>query len=112
MQVSLDAFAKKGNPQKNKLFLRLLDNAGWHRSAKLNVPEDIILYPIPPYTPELNPAEPLMPLLHEAIANDYLESLDQVEEKLSKRCLFLEQHPDLVKAVAGFAWASLWKYLG
>ncbi len=35
----------------------LLDQAGWHVSPKLTVPDNITLLPLPPYSPELNPVE-------------------------------------------------------
>src|SRR5215831_3634488 len=35
----------------------LLDQAGWHTSAKLDVPANISLRPLPPKAPELNPVE-------------------------------------------------------
>ena len=35
----------------------LLDQAGWHTSAKLKVPKNISLLPLPPKSPELNPTE-------------------------------------------------------
>ena len=35
----------------------LLDQAGWHTSAKLKVPANISLLPLPPKSPELNPQE-------------------------------------------------------
>jgi len=37
----------------------VLDQAGWHTSPKLQVPENISLLPLPlpPYAPELNPVE-------------------------------------------------------
>src|SRR3981081_4732069 len=35
----------------------LLDQAGWHLSAKLDVPDNITLMPLPPKCPELNPVE-------------------------------------------------------
>jgi hypothetical protein len=35
----------------------VLDQAGWHTSPKLRVPENISLLPLPPYAPELNPME-------------------------------------------------------
>ena len=35
----------------------LLDQAGWHTSAKLKVPANITLLPLPPKSPELNPTE-------------------------------------------------------
>jgi transposase len=35
----------------------MLDQAGWHMSAKLVVPANITLLPLPPRSPELNPVE-------------------------------------------------------
>ncbi len=35
----------------------VLDQAGWHRSKRLEVPGNITLLPLPPYSPELNPVE-------------------------------------------------------
>jgi hypothetical protein len=35
----------------------VLDGAGWHASPRLKVPDNIVLLPLPPYAPELNPAE-------------------------------------------------------
>ena len=35
----------------------LLDQAGWHGSARLPIPTNITLLPLPPRSPELNPVE-------------------------------------------------------
>ncbi len=35
----------------------VLDQAGWHGSKKLTAPNNVSLAPLPPYSPELNPAE-------------------------------------------------------
>ena len=35
----------------------MLDQAGWHTSAKLAVPDNITLLRLPPRSPELNPVE-------------------------------------------------------
>ena len=37
--------------------LLILDGAGWHGSAELEVPDNITLLKLPPYSPELNPME-------------------------------------------------------
>lgn len=37
----------------------VLDNAGWHVAKALQVPENITLLFLPPYSPELNPVERL-----------------------------------------------------
>ncbi len=35
----------------------LLDQAGWHGSEELEVPDNITLFPLPPRSPERNPVE-------------------------------------------------------
>ena len=35
----------------------VLDQAGWHRSKGLEIPPNISLIELPPYSPELNPIE-------------------------------------------------------
>jgi len=35
----------------------LLDQAGWHVSKRLSIPDNITLLPLPPKSPELNPVE-------------------------------------------------------
>lgn len=35
----------------------MLDQAGWHGQAALQVPDNITLLPLPPYSPQLNPQE-------------------------------------------------------
>jgi transposase len=41
----------------------VLDQAGWHRSKGLQVPANITLLHLPPYSPELNPVERLWAFL-------------------------------------------------
>jgi hypothetical protein len=43
----------------------LLDQAGWHLSAKLVVPKNITLVPLPPKCPELNPVENIWQFLRD-----------------------------------------------
>ncbi len=43
----------------------LLDQAGWHGSKELEVPDNITLFPLPPRSPELNPVENLWPLIRD-----------------------------------------------
>lgn len=35
----------------------VLDGAGWHASPRLKLPNNLVLLPLPPYAPELNPIE-------------------------------------------------------
>ena len=51
----------------------LLDQAGWHTSSKLAVPDNITLVPIPPRSPELNP--PFRRLLRNRLTGEGRERL-------------------------------------
>ena len=59
----------------------VLDQAGWHTSPKLRVPENISLLPLPPYPPELNPVEQVWAylranLLSHRVCNSYNAIVD------------------------------------
>ena len=43
----------------------LLDQAGWHLSDKLDIPDNITLMPLPPKSPELNPTENIWQFMRE-----------------------------------------------
>src|SRR6516162_2302205 len=65
----LSTFAEEVGAGPNKHILLVLDRAGWHRSARLKLPEGIHLVFLPPYSPEVQPAERLWPLSNEPLAN-------------------------------------------
>ena len=55
----------------------------------LQVPANVRLYPLPPCTPELQPAEHLWPLVREALANRDFDHLVGLAAKLRRRCDWL-----------------------
>jgi hypothetical protein len=57
----------------------LLNQAGWHLSAKLVVPENITLVPLPPKCPELNPTENIWQLIRDNwISNRIFKSYEAI----------------------------------
>jgi transposase len=59
--------------------LLVLDQAGWHNSGGLQVPDNIKLVFLPPYSPELNPVERLWQWLkRHSLRNRFYESLEKV----------------------------------
>jgi hypothetical protein len=95
--VTLDA-----GPRKR--IVLVLDRAGWHASNNLVVPEGIHLVFLPAYSPELQPAEHLWPLVHEAMANRRVETLEQLEDLLSERCRALAADAQLIRSNTLFHW--------
>ncbi len=60
-----------------------VDQAAWHRSKALVIPENIRLIYQPPYSPQLNPAEHIWEELREKyLPNRLFSSLDQLIEEL------------------------------
>lgn len=106
MSLALEEFARWADPGGTKLLVVLVDNAGWHVARRLVVPPNVMLHRLPPYTPELQPAEPLWPLLREAVANEGYTELAAMEPVLVERCRWLIDHPEAVRKVVGFRWAA------
>lgn len=102
--LALEHFAAEIGAGIKKQVLLLIDRAGWHMSQKVTVPEGIHLMPLPPYSPELQPAERLWPLTDEALENRYFETIDQLEQVLAARCVILEAQPEVIKAHTCFHW--------
>ena len=79
LSVVLAAFARTVGAGRDKLVVLVLDNAGWHISDKLKLPDGILLEFLPAYTPELQPAERLWPLTNEAVANKHFPTLKDLD---------------------------------
>ena len=56
----LKDFALHFGVGKDKHVVLPLDQAGWHMSESLEVPQGIHLVPLPPYSPELQPEQALV----------------------------------------------------
>ena len=106
MGEALAAFAAWADPGREKVLVVLVDNAGGHTAKKLVVPANVRLYPLPPCTPELQPAEHLWPLVREAVANRTFDHLVGLAAKLRRRCDYLADNPEIVKGAVGFHWAT------
>ena len=81
MNVFLDLL---GQAYSYDYIMLVLDNASWHRSKTLEIPENIELYPLLPYTPELNPIEQVWEEIREKnFLNEVFVSLHKV---VDRRC--------------------------
>ena len=76
-EAYLTAFSKY-KPDEYKIVI--IDNAGFHSTVNMNIPENIMLINIPPYSPELNPAEKVWGFLKGKFKNKVFDSLDKVKE--------------------------------
>ena len=104
MSQALAEFAAWADPHKKKILVVVVDNAGWHVAKKLVVPSNVVLHRLPPCTPELQPIETLWPLLRESVANRMFHDIGHLKNVLRRRCDYLANNPDVVRARIGFHW--------
>jgi transposase len=103
-EALLALFAKETGAGDERIIILALDSAGWHTQAGLEVPEGLRLVFLPPYSPELQPAETLWTLVDEPIVNKHIPTLEDLEDIISKRCLDLAQERETIKGKTGFHW--------
>lgn len=61
----------------------VVDNATWHTTKKLTIPDNIVLFFIPPATPEMNPIEQLWKEIRKiGFKNVAFKTLNEVVDKL------------------------------
>lgn len=76
-QIFLDEFSAQ-QPQEFKIMV--LDNGAFHKSKSLKIPSNIHLVFLPPYSPELNPAEKMWAIIKRKFTNQCFENLEQISE--------------------------------
>jgi hypothetical protein len=102
-ESTLALFAREAGAGRDRIIILVLDGAGWH-TVPLVVPEGIRLVHLPPYTPELQPAETLWVHVDEPIVNRHFASLAELDAVVAKRCVALGNDRDLIRGQAGFHW--------
>lgn len=88
---------------KDDYILLVCDNAGWHKTNRLVIPDNIEILFIPPYTPEMNPIEQIWDELREKnFANRHFVTLEKIIDKL---CLALRTLPNpLISSITRRSW--------
>ena len=80
-QIFLDEFSNE-NPTELKVMV--LDNGAFHKSKSLIIPENIVLIFLPPYSPELNPAEKVWWLLKREFVCQTFHNMDELKNHIDK----------------------------
>ena len=99
--LRLFALAVGAGPKKH--IALVIDQAGFH-TGDVVWPEGITPLFLPPYSPELQPAEKLWPLLREPLANHLIETLLEVETLMVDRCRSLYDQKDLIAGCTHRDW--------
>ena len=85
------------------IVLLCCDGAAWHKSKSLCVPDNIELFSIPPYTPEMNPIEQIWKEIRKAgFRNEIFNTLEKVVDRLCEVICVLSK--ETIKSVTGRDW--------
>ena len=93
---------KAEHPKKHLVVL--LDNAPFHKLKMLRTMEELRLVFLPPYSPQLNPAERFFEELRKTTANQIFDTLGAHEKKIEKKVVEYINDTEAVKRLAGYDW--------
>jgi transposase len=96
-QLYLDEFSQQ-HPEEFKIVF--LDNGAFHKAKELDIPPNIALLFIPPYSPELNPAEKMWRYFKDRIANEIFKTLDDLSSSLSQ--LIIDLKIETIKSITAY----------
>jgi transposase len=100
LSIFLNKFAQEWTEE---IHIIQLDNAPCHRTDKLIVPDNVVLFFQPPYCPELNGIERVWQYVKRLIKNFWFIDLEEVKQKVG--CLLNNLSQDIVRSLTG------WQYI-
>jgi len=99
----MNAFLETLSKEFSKDYILLsMDNARWHKSKGLRVPDNIRFFYLPPRTPEMNPIEQVWPEVRHDFKNKLFNALDDVIDQL---CLTLNSlSKQMIQSITSRDW--------
>ena len=95
------------NVANNAHAILVMDQAGWHMSNNLSVPENITILPLPPKSPELNPVENLWHFMRDNwLSNRVFRSYDDIVEHCCNAWRKLQTQPWNIMSIGRREWAQ------
>jgi hypothetical protein len=102
MNVFLNQLSRSYANNRNVIFM---DKASWHQSKELLPLNNIRIILLPPYSPELNPAEHIWEHIREKyLANVFIESNKDLEDRLAEALLLTGSDQETLKSLTAFNW--------
>jgi transposase len=104
MTLHLAEISRAVNPGAHAVVL--LDQAGWHGSKGLEVPDNITLLPLPPRSPELNPVENVWQFIRDNwLSNRVFKSYDDILDHCCYAWNSLIEQPWKIMSIGTRQWA-------
>jgi transposase len=89
----------------NENIVMVVDGAGWHKNKRFELPVNLKLLFLPPYSPELNPQEHVWDELQEkCFHNKTFDSLNLLEDHLVTSLNVLETQYETVHNIVVWDW--------
>lgn len=91
----------------NDFCIMILDGASSHKSKDLVVPHNVSLILLPPYSPELNPAEQIWnQLRRDYFANRVFDSLNAATEQTERGLSEMAANKTAIRSLTNWPWIS------
>ena len=84
---------------KDEFKIMVLDNGAFHHAKKLCIPDNIALVFLPPYSPELNPAEKMWRYFKDRVSMIAYNNIEMLQNQLS--AIVKNLNTDTVKSICG-----------
>jgi len=82
-----------------------LDNGAFHKAKSLKIPGNILLIFLPPYSPELNPAEKIWANFKRQFTNQFFKPISELEDFVCTISKTLNN--SLVKSICSYNYIFL-----
>lgn len=101
VSIFLDELEKKYT---DKHIVLVFDNAPSHRPKIVRERKNITCIFLPPYSPELNPAERFFEEIRKSTANQIFETLEKQEDVIAEAVRVLSGDVEKMKQLLGYEW--------
>ena len=88
--------------QPDELKIIVLDNGAFHKAAALVIPNNIVLVFLPPYSPELNPAEKMWAKFKRSFTNRLFHTLDSLSQFICEEAKTVNKN--MVKSTCAYSY--------
>jgi hypothetical protein len=106
MQHHLHEIARTLAPKAHAVVV--LDQAGWHTTGKLRLPQNLSLLPLPPKSPELNPVENVWQFLRQnKLSNRIFDGYEAIVAAACAAWNSLSADPARITSIGTRKWAII-----
>jgi hypothetical protein len=85
-----------------------MDGAGWHNSPRLKIPDNIVPLRLPPYAPELNPAENIWEYLRgNQLSNRLYKDYEDIVDACCDAWNALMRLPEVIRSIGNREYAQV-----